>query len=463
MHLQQFPKSRKLIMLIGDILLMGTSYVISVSVILNNSVLLSNLYFYGGVFPLLLVLTGLLLNINGLYSLSTKRFAEILLSLVVTNFCTLILIFSLSFFIHELSYSRAVLVLTILLQFGFLSVWRYFSWRVERHIYAVRDVLLIGSEEECIHVYKRLSLQHHLNMKLKYVCTDMQNSLWKDSAASVDVIIMCPGMRHRHKVQVINFCYQHGKRPLLIPNTFEIFCSGAELDKIDDIPVFRPSLLHPTLEVRTLKRSLDLVVAIIGFCCAFPLMLITAFAIKISDCGPIFYSQVRTGRKGKEFRVYKFRTMRVDAEKYSGPMLAQENDPRITKLGRFLRAVRLDELPQIWNVLIGDMSIVGPRPERPFFVEQYINEIPEYAYRHNVKPGITGLAQVYGKYNTTAFDKLVYDLMYIQRCNILTDLTIIIQTVRVLFTKSATDGIKQFQEDVDLAKYDIRKGIYGDF
>ena len=463
MRLQQFPKSRKLVMLVGDILLMGTSYVISVSVILNNSVLLSNLYFYGGVFPLLLVLTGLLLNINGLYSLSTKRFAEILLSLVVTNFCTLILIFSLSFFIHELSYSRAVLVLTILLQFGFLSVWRYFSWRVERHIYAVRDVLLIGSEEECIHVYKRLSLQHHLNMKLKYVCTDMQNSLWKDSAASVDVIIMCPGMRHRHKVQVINFCYQHGKRPLLIPNTFEIFCSGAELDKIDDIPVFRPPDLRPTLERRTLKRALDLSVAAFSFVCALPLMLVVALAIKISDRGSIFYSQVRTGRDGKEFRVYKFRTMRVDAEKYSGPMLAQENDPRITKLGRFLRAVRLDELPQIWNVLIGDMSIVGPRPERPFFVEQYINEIPEYAYRHNVKPGITGLAQVYGKYNTTAFDKLVYDLMYIQRCNILTDLTIIIQTVRVLFTKSATDGIKQFQEDVDLAKYDIRKGIYGDF
>ena len=156
--------------------------------------------------------------------------------------------------------------------------------------------------------------------------------------------------------------------------------------------------------------------------------------------------------------------MRIDAEKYSGPMLAQENDPRITKLGRFLRAVRLDELPQIWNVLVGDMSIVGPRPERPFFVEQYIREMPEYAYRHNVKPGITGLAQVYGKYNTTPFDKLVYDLMYIQRCNILTDLTIIIQTVKVLFTKSATEGTSVNKENVDLSLYDVRKNnIYGDF
>lgn len=463
MRLQQFPKSRKLIMLIGDVLLMGISYLISVSIMLNSDMLLANLYSYGSLFPVLIILMGLLLNINGLYSVVTKRFAELLLSMAVTNLCTLILIFALSFFIQELSYSRSVLFLTIFLQFSLLSIWRYLTWRIERHIHAVRDVLLIGSEEECIHVYKRLSQQYHLNMKLKYVCTDMQNSQWKDSAASVDVIIMCPGMRHRHKVQVINFCYQHGKRPLLIPNTFEIFCSGAELDKIDDIPVFRPPGLRPTLEVRTLKRTLDLCVAVIGFVCALPFMLVTALAIKISDGGTILYSQVRTGRDGKNFRVYKFRTMRADAEKYGGPMLAQENDPRITWLGRFLRAVRIDELPQIWNVLVGDMSIVGPRPERPFFVQQYIEEMPEYAYRHNVKPGITGLAQVYGKYNTTPFDKLVYDLMYIQRCNILTDLIIIIQTVKVLFTKSATDGVQQFKEEIDLTKYEIRKGIYGDF
>ena len=464
MRLQQFPKTRKLIMFIGDILLMGVSYLVSASIILDGSAELTNLYSYGSLFPILVVLTGLLLNINGLYSVVTKRFAEILLGMVVTNLCVLILVFALSFFIQELSYSRSILLLTTLLQFSFLSVWRYFTWRMERYIYAVRDVLLIGPEEECIHVYKRLSHQYHLNMNLKYICTDMQNSLWKAPAAGVDVIIMCPSMRHRHKVQVINFCYQHGKRPLLIPNTFEIFCSGAELDKIDDIPVFRPSNLHPTLEVRTLKRCLDLAVAVSGFVCVLPFMLFTSLAIKVTDGGPILYRQVRTGRNGKEFHVYKFRTMRIDAEKYSGPMLAQENDPRITKLGRFLRAVRLDELPQIWNVLVGDMSIVGPRPERPFFVEQYIREMPEYAYRHNVKPGITGLAQVYGKYNTTPFDKLVYDLMYIQRCNILTDLTIIIQTVKVLFTKSATEGTSVNKENVDLSLYDVRKNnIYGDF
>ena len=252
----------------------------------------------------------------------------------------------------------------------------------------------------------------------------------------------------------MNYGYQNDKQVMLIPNSFEIFCSSVQLDKIDDIPVFRTMGLNPSLEVRSLKRILDLVVAVIGFICALPFMLLTAIAIKIGDPGPVFYSQIRTGRYNQPFKVYKFRTMKVDAEKYSGPMLATENDPRITKLGRFLRAVRLDELPQIWNVLIGDMSIVGPRPERPFFVEKYVKEMPEYAYRHNVKPGITGMAQVYGKYNTTAFDKLVYDLMYIQKCSLITDLTIIIQTVRVLFSKSATEGTGIEMEEMDFDKYD---------
>lgn len=183
-------------------------------------------------------------------------------------------------------------------------------------------------------------------------------------------------------------------------------------------------------------------------------MAICTLAIKLGDHGPIFYSQVRIGKNGKPFKVHKFRTMRTDAEKYSGPQLAEENDPRITKVGRILRATRLDELPQIWNVVVGDMSLVGPRPERPFFVEQFIKEIPEYAYRTNIKPGITGLAQVYGKYNTTAYDKLVYDLMYIQQCSVVEDLIIMIQTVRVIFTESATEGAG-IQQEKDLSSYEI--------
>ena len=459
---RKFPISRKFIVLLGDIGILTASYALATAMVLNREILLSNLNLYSGMLPVMIVLTGLLFNINGLYSIEHKRFAEILLSIGVSLFSVFILIMALSFFIREFSYSRILLVVCIGIQFIFFSFWRHIMWRLEIKLHARRNVLLIGTEDECTHVYNRMRQQPQLNLDLKYVCTDLANTSWKDAAEKVEVIIICSDLPLREKSKLVHYCNIKGKLPLLVPNAYEVFCSGAELDKIDDIPVFRPQSLQPSMEVRSLKRILDLLVSGIGFICALPFMAATAIAIKIGDPGPILYTQIRTGLYEREFRVYKFRTMRVDAEKYSGPMLAQENDPRITKLGRFLRAVRLDELPQIWNVVIGDMSIVGPRPERPFFVEKFKREIPEYVYRHNVKPGITGLAQVYGKYNTTAYDKLIYDLMYIQHCNVLHDLMIIIQTVRVLFTKSATEGANGKKRKVDLSEFDIRD-IYGDF
>lgn len=456
---RKFPASRKLIMLLGDIALVVMSYLLVTIFFLDKAILLSGLSMYQGMLPVTVVVMCMLLSINGLYSIEHKRFSEIVLGLLVVTGSSFIIMMAISFFVREFSYSRGVLGLSTLLQFLLLAVWRYLGWQVERKIHAPKNIMLLGSAGECSHVYRRLSRQPQLNMQLKYICTDMEKSDWRKSVLEVDAAIICPELRHRYKVEVINYCHEKGIGVLLIPNTYEVFCAGADLDKIDDIPVFRPQSLYPSLEVRSLKRMMDIVLGGIGFVISLPFMAAAAVAIKIWDPGPVLYSQVRTGRYGEEFRIYKLRTMKVDAEKYTGPMLAQENDTRITKLGSFLRAVRIDELPQIWNVLAGDMSIVGPRPERPFFVEQFTKETPEYAYRHNVKPGITGMAQVYGKYNTTPFDKLVYDLMYIEKCNVLTDLAIIIQTVKVLFTKSATEGAGIRQKELDIDKYDIRKGV----
>lgn len=197
-----------------------------------------------------------------------------------------------------------------------------------------------------------------------------------------------------------------------------------------------------TAEQRVLKRILDIAVAVTALIILSPVMLITAVMIKLDSKGPVLYSQERVGLYGKTFFVHKFRSMKQDAEAKCGPVLAAEGDPRITKFGRFMRAIRLDELPQLFNVLKGEMSIVGPRPERPFFVKQFIAQKPEYDYRHNVKPGITGLAQIAGKYNTSAYDKLIYDLLYIQDVSVKTDLMIMLQTFKVLLTKSSTEGVK---------------------
>ena len=192
---------------------------------------------------------------------------------------------------------------------------------------------------------------------------------------------------------------------------------------------------------RFVKRMLDLSLSLIGFILASPLMLLTALAVKLDSPGPALYSQERVGENGRVFSIYKFRSMRIDAEQAGAPIWATDKDPRVTRVGRVIRLTRLDELPQLWNVLNGDMSFVGPRPERPFFVAQLAREIPFYMQRHAVKPGATGWAQVKYRYGSSiedAMEKLRYDLYYIKHLSVFFDLTIVLDTVKViLFGKGA--------------------------
>lgn len=451
---RQFPMFRKLILLIGDMGLLLLATYIAVIMVYNGTSQ-QNFSMYYTLAPVMVIAAGILFNINGLYSLARKRYTELLLSLAVALFNLFIIMMAASFFLREFSYSRSVLVFTMLLQFVMLATWKYIFWQAERSLITPKNALLIGSRIECFRVISRLQMQPQLNYNVRYICTDCENATWTKVTEDIDLMIVCADLSLKDKADIVHFCHTNGKQVFLIPDVYEIFASGVELDRIDDIPVFRPSVLRPSLEQRSLKRILDLAVSGTALLFIWPILIMVAVAIKLDSSGPVLYSQVRTGRDEKEFKIYKFRSMRMDAEKATGPVLAGENDPRITKLGRFLRATRLDELPQLINVLLGDMSIVGPRPERPFFVKQFKQEIPEYVYRHNVKPGITGMAQVYGKYNTTPYNKLIYDLIYIQKCNVLTDLVIMLQTVRVLVTQSSTEGVGVGQKKPDLSRYEI--------
>jgi len=187
---------------------------------------------------------------------------------------------------------------------------------------------------------------------------------------------------------------------------------------------------------RFIKRGTDLILALVGITVALPIMLLTALAIRIDSPGPVLYRQDRVGENGRAFTLFKFRSMRTDAERGT-PIWAKDKDDRVTRVGRFIRLTRLDELPQLWNVLRGDMSFVGPRPERPYFVEQLAAAIPFYMERHVVKPGITGWAQVRYRYGSTvddASEKLRYDLYYIKHLSIVFDLTIVMDTVKVILS-----------------------------
>ncbi|MCC7517821.1 MAG: undecaprenyl-phosphate glucose phosphotransferase [Verrucomicrobiae bacterium] len=217
----------------------------------------------------------------------------------------------------------------------------------------------------------------------------------------------------------------------LIPDLFEVLASRMHLDFVSGVPLLGLGdfpLDHPVN--RVLKRSLDVTGALVGLACGAPLMLAAAAAIRLESRGRVFYSQERCGREGRPFRMYKLRTMRADAEKESGPVWAKENDPRRTRTGAFLRRFNLDELPQFWNVLKGDMSLVGPRPERPVFVEQFKEEIRHYMPRHAYKPGMTGWAQVNGlRGNTPIEERVRYDLFYFENWSPWFDLRILVATI----------------------------------
>ena len=236
---------------------------------------------------------------------------------------------------------------------------------------------------------------------------------------------------------------------------------GADRIHVFDTPFLLSKGYTLSFDQRLFKRILDLVIAIPMFVIALPFMLITAMAIKLYDGGPVFYKQVRCTKYERKFNIYKFRSMVVDAESDGVAKLAKENDDRITPVGRFIRATRIDELPQLFNIIKGDMSFVGPRPERPEIMKQYCEEMPEFLFRTRVKAGLTGYAQVYGKYNTTPYDKLKLDLFYIENYSLWTDIKLILMTVKTVLKKDATEGVASDQttaeKNEDKSKESVEK------
>ena len=246
---------------------------------------------------------------------------------------------------------------------------------------------------------------------------------------------------------ILKFCYRYRVRTYVAPKLTDIMIRGAKNISLFDTPLLLVKGTGLTPAQRVGKRLMDIVLCSVAMVVAAPVMAVVAIAIKLEDGGPVFFKQKRMTRGGREFDILKFRSMIVDAEKYAGAVLATDNDPRITKVGKFIRATRLDEIPQILNILKGDMSIVGPRPERKVIADEYCKDIPEFPYRLKVRGGLTGYAQIYGKYNTSAYDKLRLDLMYIENYSLMLDIKLIILTLRIIFSKESTEGIDKQQEN----------------
>lgn len=244
---------------------------------------------------------------------------------------------------------------------------------------------------------------------------------------------------------LLKYCYSRSVRVYMMPKISDVLVKGADQLHLFDTPIYLTREYALKIEQRIAKRLLDLICSVLLLIAASPFMLITAIVIKAYDGGPIFYKQVRCTIGRREFYILKFRSMRVDAEKDGVARLASKNDSRITPVGRFIRATRIDELPQLLNILKGDMSFIGPRPERPEIIDQYMEEMPEFAFRMKVKAGLAGYAQVYGKYNTTPYDKLKLDLTYIEQYSVWLDLKLMLLTLKILIKPESTEGVDSTQ------------------
>lgn len=391
---------------------------------------------------------------------AASRFDE-LSTLFKASFVGIFILFFLIFiddYLHDVASSTRVLIFIywglflILVGFGRLII-RSIQRSLLIQGVGRKNAVIVGYNPKAWEVYETLSEhkalgvdpkafvavnkdnigKEHKKIKAETDLTQLPDIIKKYTAK--EVVIALEEEDHDVLLDVISICEGKGVGLKIVPDLYEILSGQARTSQIYGMPLIdiMPELM-PEWE-KKLKRLLDLIVSFIILIISFPVIIISAVAIKLDSKGPIFFKQERMGQNGKIFNMVKFRSMYEDAEKHTGPVWSQKDDPRVTRVGKIIRKLRIDELPQMYNVFLGEMSLVGPRPERPFFVEKLSKEIPYYKRRLKVRPGITGWAQVKHKYDETIEDvkaKLRYDLFYIENMSIRMDMKILFRTIFVV-------------------------------
>lgn len=340
---------------------------------------------------------------------------------------------------------KAILIMTAA-QLIFNLIWVFVSDAFYKMVFPPRELLLVHGERSIEDILFKFNTR-----KDRYIIAKCMNISEGYEAIQKEVLERYAGIvlwdiPTTDRNELMKFCYQHSIRVYMMPKIPDVIVMGCEKMHLFDTPILLTREYALRIEQRFIKRTIDLVCAILLVIITSPIMLISALIIKLSDGGPVFYKQVRCTLNNKEFHIIKFRSMRVDAEKDGVARLASKGDPRITPFGRFIRTVRIDELPQLFNIIKGDMSFIGPRPERPEIIKQYIEDMPEFAFRTKVKAGLAGYAQVYGKYNTTPYDKLKLDLTYIENYSVWLDIKLMLLTLKVLITPDSTEGVEKEQK-----------------
>lgn len=339
---------------------------------------------------------------------------------------------------------KPILIMTAA-QLAFSFVWVFLADLIYRAVFPPRNLLLVHGDRPIDDIVRKFETRKdRFLIAGKINISAGEEEIQKEICERYDGVILwdIPTVERN---KYIKFCYSKSIRVYMMPKIPDVIIMGADKMHLFDTPILLTREYALKFEERCIKRVIDIVCSLILIILTSPIMLVSAIIIKVSDRGPVFYKQVRCTINDKEFKIIKFRSMKVNAEADGKARLASKNDDRITPFGKFIRKVRIDELPQLFNILKGDMSFIGPRPERPEIIEQYVKEMPEFAYRTRVKAGLAGYAQVYGKYNTTPYDKLKLDLTYIEEYSTWLDIKLMLLTLKVLISPDATEGVDSNQ------------------
>ncbi|MCM1124819.1 MAG: sugar transferase, partial [Eubacterium sp.] len=380
----------------------------------------------------------------GAMKIGQLRRMEVILSQYLSVFISNLIMYVIT---SLLAFRFVNVVPVIAMTFGdFLitTIWTFLAGYLYGHIFKSWKILLIYGDRPMTDLVYKVEERRD-----KYAIYDAINvnegmAVIAEKVKDFEAVIVGDiGAEQRN--DVLKFCYGEGIRAYTIPKISDIILMGSDRIHIFDTPFLLTKGYSLTFDQRFAKRALDIFLSIPMIICTSPFMLLTAAVIKLYDRGHIFYCQERCTRGGRRFKIIKFRSMVENAESDGVAKLASANDARITPVGKFIRAARIDELPQLFNILKGDMSFVGPRPERPEIIQDYEKNMPEFNYRIRVKAGLTGFAQIYGKYNTTPHDKLKLDLFYIENYSLWLDIKLILMTIKILFKRESTEGVEEEQ------------------
>ena len=429
--------------MLGDILILNAAAILSFTIHTDWNYFFVNSTLQISALLLFSLLTIFLFNFYGLYNTANRRLNDIISAVFISLVLLSLGVAVISYIIPSYIFPRRVLF-SFVLMYGFaVTLWRWVLLLIERRIIPKKKVIIVADFQKAIVLQKKLNGDHDF---LGVIAEQKQHQGYLPILGEYgeakrifakyrpDVVLLSGCVSEGIKSKIVLYCLEYSCNLYVVPNLYEIMIAQASLDQLQDTPVFQIRLSGNSVKEQA-KRVLDCIVAVAILFVTLPISLLSIIAIKLTSSGPVFYVQERIGRHNKPFMLYKFRTMVNNAESATGPVLSSKNDARVTKVGRFLRATRIDELPQLINVLKGDMSIVGPRPERPVFVEQFNEKVPGYSYRHVINTGITGLAQISGRYSTSPEDKLRYDLLYAKEASPLLDVQIMMQTLKVILMR----------------------------